>query len=205
MGRAFLSMDDVRMRLHKTVCMYKGEPVYVNVDDIGQDHKVRVCPLAAVANASIDKYKLVDYREDAFDYRFIELGYFNYKNDCWFLSRNPERKNHQGLRYDCISASPNDLSEYHSYIQWFFSPSMHDTIMGKYPKLSEALDKLRHEDAKGVAVHRDFAVKWIDNNNIGMFYRDQLISIKDDVTDKFNLIPKRATSYIQRFLEAAGL
>lgn len=204
MGRAFLSMDDVRLRLHKTVCMYKGEPVYVNVDDIGTDHKVRVCPLVAVANASLDKYKLVDYREDAFDYKYMELGYMNYKNNTWFLARNPERKNHQGLKYDCIHSTPY-IGDEHSYINWFFSSAMHDCIMGKYPTLTEALDKLRNEDAKGVAVHRDFAVKWIDNNNIGMFYREQLISIKDDVTDKFNLIPKRSTSYIQRFLEAAGL
>jgi hypothetical protein len=204
MGRAFLSMDDVRMRLHKTVCMYKGEPVYVNVDDIGTDHKVRICPLVATPNASLEKYKLVDYREDAFDYRFMELGYLNYKGNCWFLSRNPERKNHQGLKYDCVSASPGDLNDHYSYINWFFSAGMNDTILGKYPKLSEALDKLR-DDAKGVAVHRDFAVRWIDTNNIGMFYREQLISIKEDVTDKFNLIPKRSTSYIQRFLEAAGL
>jgi hypothetical protein len=193
----------VRLKLHKTCCMYKGEPVYISVDEQNADHKVRMIPLAAVLNASPSAYKLVDYTEDAFDYRYMSLGYITYKKNAYYLSRLPERKAHQGLKYDCIYSEPN-LSELYSY-HYFYTKEMVDCIKGKHATVEEALNMLHHEGYKKVSVHRDFAVGWVDSMKIGMYYREQLISIKEDNTPHFNLIQGRASSFIQKVMEASGL
>ncbi len=204
MAKEYLSMEDVKLRLHKTVCLHKGEPVYVTVDDLGKNHEVYVIPLAAV-QTTMKGGKFVDYRQGDFDYKYIPLGYIQFKQNAFYLSRLPERKNHQGLKADVIHSDP-DINQLYSSANWFYSAAMVDCIKGKHMPVKEAIDKIQFDGWKSAVVHRYFAVARIDaGNKIGLFYKEQMIGIKEPHSYKFNMIETRGSSFIQKVMEQAQI
>ena len=204
MAREYLSMEDVKLRLHKTVCLHKGEPVYVLVEDLGRNHEVYCTPLAAAMTTNKGG-KYVDYRTGEFDYKYIPLGYIQYKHNAYYLSRLPERKNHQGLKSDVIHSTPDICKEYPQQY-WFFHSSMVDCIKGKHMPMKEAVDKILFDGWQSAAVHRYFAVAKIDaGNKVGLYYKEQLIGIKEPHSYKFNMIESRGSSFIQKVMEQAQI
>lgn len=201
MAEPYWSREDVRMRLNRTICMHKGVPVYVTVDEHGpsEGNMVETWPLGSSKGPTY-----VDYTDDNFEYKAPPLGYAFWKGRAHYISRLPERRQRQGLTVDSLVIEPplpdgrrGDL---------FRSKAVVECITGKHRSVSDALIMVERGDAESVPIHRQVAIGWVDTNRtLGLFYRLRLIGIRNNTIDRFELIQAPDTSFYERILNRIGV
>lgn len=154
--RPFIRQEDAHLRLHDTVCMYKGSPVYVEVILDWQVNHVHVLPLRDAISKNSKKI-VVDISSDDFSALIPELGYINYKKDCSFLKRVSGRVQKQGLSIRCV-VYPNTshLNDY-PYASWFCSPDMENVLKNVYPSQDEAFHAVWTDACTSRAFHKHIA------------------------------------------------
>lgn len=174
MGTAYFDPASVHRRLHQTICMYKGEPVFVEclyredrIPEGEEWHKVRISTLPLGESRS----RTVDYRSTDFDYRAIPLGYMNAEGGAYYLTRIPGDRNHQkqGLCKYQIHSYPTVQA-----FNFFASSWLRDCILGVYPTYVEALEELSN-GAKSVAVTRCIALKRDKGDRSYLLYRGRQV------------------------------
>lgn len=194
----FLTREDLSMRLDHTICFFGKKPYYLRV---GRDefnfHIMRGFELTAKA-----KEIAIDVRDAAFSMRSPTLGYINYYDQAHYLSRIPDRRNKQGLNVGTIvSSNENGIDR-----GYFTSEFMHDMLVDKYPAQSLCLKRLQAEhDLKSIAFNRNFCLRKLADNVIGMLYKERLVAIFDNESERFNLIQSRETSFIERIMARNGV
>lgn len=190
MGAPFYNWDDVRMNLHNSVCMYRGEPVYVQV----AGDEVRV------AKVGTDRWGKADYLSSEFDYCAMRMGYMNYKEDAFFLSRLPDRRNNQGLTLALIHSQPRLPNNY-----WWSNPCFGDALMGRYPNRDQALEDVNSGRYESCAFNRQFAFRRHGDRHTTLMFRNRMIAIKDYSAMRFDMIPGKDTSFIRRVMDREGV
>lgn len=192
----YLNQQDASMRLHQTVCLYKGEPVFVQFNEEGSATKVTI----SYFDESKRRPKTIHYTDPEFTYEPIRLGYMNTKGNTYFLSRSPVRRQKQGLTYNSISVSPKKSV--------FFSfpclPLM-KTIIGDYPTLKQAFKWMDEGKVEGVAVDRDVAFRRNDVDMYDILFKERTVGRYSLVTNQINWESTEMTSIIFRILESKGL
>lgn len=175
MAEQLASIDDVRTKLHRAICMIDGEPVYV--DCTGTDGRfVAVCPLYP----SRSKAFVTDYTADAFTYDDIELGYVNTEDDvAVFLSVPAVRHSRLGLRIENVVSSSIEYSA----LDLYRSKGFVDCIKGKYPSYQTALEKIsKCPVGKSIAFNRNMCLHKIRFNMIKIMHCTSYIGyVKDGI------------------------
>lgn len=188
----YLNRNDLHMRLHGTLCLWKGEPVKVHVDDSPgyPETSITVQPL------NKNKSEVIDYTSDEFTPHGIKLGYVNYEGFAYFVSRLPLRRNMQGLTTGNINVShggPKAL---------LFSKSMRDCILGKYPSIKEAREKFEGMHSS-VAISRNFSIVR-EGSFYYLDYRAKRVGTLNR-DDTFQIFDSPNSSFIRRALDREGL
>jgi hypothetical protein len=193
MGMAFHSVEDKRMKLHNTICMWKGKPYMVNADQAGQT--VVLQTLAGRAEP-----KAVKYTDDDFDYRSVPLGYVNYGINALYLVRLPTRQNRQGLNPEQMRIVGNQRFAIYDFLN---TKNMESCILGEHPPFEEALRQVTEGEAASRAFHRHCSIKR-EGSRIALEYRGRIVGYKDRGNGTFVLIPSNEYSFLRVILDKAG-
>lgn len=206
MGLKFDTFEDVRLRLHRTICMYKGHPYYVSNERINPPStEVWLYPVdyRNYNQDELDKIKIkVDHHDPDFETRSPPLGYAFYRNRAYYVSRIPDRRQRQGLSPESLRVDPSEIDN----ISLFTSKSIEDCILGRHKSPEEAVIMIETNQAKSVPIHRHMAIGKIQNNHVlGLYYRNRLIGTKDSRLLRFNLIQSRDVSFLIKIVDKMGL
>lgn len=195
----YLSRDDARLRLNHTVCLYEGKPVYVRLDNEEYDSacECRIWDLHKV-NDRGGRGKKIDYRDKGFDAKNIELGYCQTGTTAVYLSRLPVRHNQQGLKQESVMGEPSNIP------YEFYSEDMSHCIMGKHRPLKTALAML-NDGYEKIPISRTLAVGWLDRTKIALYYKEQIVALKEDTTSRFNMISSKTSSFVMRIIDKQGV
>lgn len=206
MGIAYYSQEDAQMRLNRTICRYKGLPVYVEVYNEDPTNTLRLSVLPLNHNVRRVTFKILSTDPD-FVHRSPELGYLNHKwgdeYNAWYYSRSPKRKQQQGL-----SAGNVDVFNAHGphFSDVSLSQCFCDMIVGVYPKFDDCLERVMEGDVKGVAFHRYACIRRIDGHNISLFFKERMVAMYHPRMQCFNFLPGlRDSSYLNAFFNRIGV
>lgn len=201
MGKELFNRDDVIKRLHQTICMYKGEPVYVTADCEGRT-KVLAYPLKEFGANRACKPIVVNYTDDSFSYKSPPLGYIYYNDRAFYLSRIPDRKQRQGLHQEVIFSVPTNDEV--PWIEMLQSPEMHMCIMGRHPSLMDAR-VLIAKGARSVPISRNCAVQRLGkSSDMVLLYKGREIGISMGGKD-FELYNCKEKGFLTKVLQREGI
>ena len=194
MGTAYVDARSVALRLDRTICMYDGKPVYVQVLRVpdGDWNKVYINALPCIPHNTA---QLVDHRDAKFDYRAFLLGYINLKRTAHYLTRVPNRQQKQGLDRYCLVSSPEITDD----VDWFIGDKMRDCILGIHPIHDEALDLVLSYEKTSVSISREIAIENASGGLITLLYRGRVVGHRDG--DGYNLLPSKERKILQDILQ----
>ena len=163
-------------RIHDTVIMINGEPHYVQHYDEWRYNVKRL---------STGKSRLIDLRKTKVDLTPIPLGNIEVGNqDCFYLSRVPERRWKQGLTMESLSQRhPYEKDPMHLWLMGrdlFFTKGFTDMVNNKYRSIQEVLDVL--EIRKILPIHRVFAIWRKTDKSYLLLYRGKTVGGIDKET-----------------------
>lgn len=199
MGKEYYSKEDAAMRLHGTICMYDGSPVYVDATSPGSTDPGKVFIYHLGDAIKLGKgYKVVDYRDDKFVYKSPPLGYMFYENKARYVSRIPDRKQRQGLSVDVVRVNP--YPEYND--SHFTSQAMSDCILGKYHTLTQA-ESLVNNGVHSVPISRRLAIVRERRGVTALAFRGRTIGYKEG--DSYRLLNIKEKPFLLKTIKAAGV
>ncbi len=206
MGRKFEVAEDIIKRLHGTICLYKGRPVYVMYENSTTTTLVKIIPVEKydrMAPASKMPWETIDYTQDTFRYKAFPLGYMNYGSEAYYLSRIPFRYQYYGLNPDCIHWEPRPQSLDYGVNHVLFSQNFVDMIERKYPTMDEAEVRL-HSGWKSVAISPDVAIHRVKGRTLHLMFKGKNIGIKMG-TQSFVLYDIPETKFLRKILPNHGV
>lgn len=202
MARGFLTKEDLNMRLDSTICMYQDAPVYVRTDLESADPNAIVIYEMGKLNRY---YKKILVTSDEFSLAPLPLGYINLNENCCYVSRIPERRQKQGLSSQNLHIS----NRYDVGSQWWTTKDFGNMVLGVYPTQRTAFNRVTNSDDENswaaCAFHRNFCYKKMDGNVIGMLYKERLIALYNDKSERFELIQSTETSINDRIISREGI
>lgn len=176
-------------KLHQTICLYEGEPVFVRITNGLTEREVEI------TNLITSKKTVVDYTNDSFDYSAFPLGYLNHPGtmEAFFITRVPYRGRHQGLHV-------NNISPYVD-MNVFTSHPMYNCITGTHPPFRDVLQIMNKEYfRKSMAFHRYGALVRVFGTNYNLEYRGSPIASvnKEGSVTPFSSFKTSATRNIMK-------
>lgn len=195
--KKYLNRSDASMRLDGTICLWKGEPVYVRFNCDGGKNGDRVN--ISYFDGSNRRQRVVTYTSKDFTFYPIRLGYMNRNGNVYYLARLPNRRQKQGLCSNNVEITPmSSLSS-----GWFPSTSLYNLIMDIYPT-SEDVRVMLEKGQEGIALDRDIAFRKASKGFYKVFLKTQLMGTYETNEGRINLLNNSMTSIFQRILEARG-
>lgn len=166
-----LAYNDIVQQYHRTVVLYKGEPVYVTA--VGEDKptKVRILDLMSQRSSTVD-FNLVDFTPPAF-----RIGNVNVEGGVFHVARKPVRKMQVGLNVNNTIVGiigdglyPNGTMNGANRVGHFNSIEIANAIKGNYPSFEECLEFVKQ--FKGtMAWDRQFSISATRH----VFYRTKTV------------------------------
>lgn len=194
MGHPMHSLQDVSMYLNGTICLWDGKPVYVDVDN-GEGGKIMIHYLG-----DRKKRELVEYTDDRFDYRSVQLGYLQYENRAFYLERLPVRKTKQAVAHENTGGrSPCGRNIGISDI--LFSSAMNNCVLGEHMTEEEAIRGLMGGKYKSAAVSRNVAIQKEEDGTFTLWHKNIKVGKKSHNEQYFTLLSGNHSSFMKRFLE----
>lgn len=197
MAQDYGSIEDVQLRIGRSICLYKGEPVYVSCDYQSYPN-VQIQHIVAKYGVVSKGAKVIDHRDPDLDDRAFDLGYMQYDDRAYYLKRGAFRHQNQGLRAENIISVP-----YLSRGSFIFTGGMHSCIMGTHPTLKEAFGQL-DKGALGVPIHRHVAIQRMDSRHVGLYYRARLVAMWQEAKGEWNWLESFDQKHIKRLVEKTG-
>lgn len=194
MGEMFFNADHVHMKLDRTICLFKGIPYYIRHDT--NDDRVRCASLDGLV-----KEFYIKYTDKDFDYTHIPLGYCNYGKETYYLVREPQRINQQGLTTRAIRVigpSPMTLDNI------IFNKAFVECVIGLQKDFSDALTLL-HEGARGCALSRHMAIRRQSLKLYTIEYRGNTVSISQNRGRTFTPVEHDGVHLIIKRLRQHGV
>lgn len=168
-----LAYNDIVQQYHRTLVLYKGEPVHVVA--VGEDKptKVRVLDLLSQRSSTVD-FNLVDFTPPA-----IRIGNVNMEGGVFHVSRKPVRKMQVGINSNNTMTSaieeamyPNGAMNGAQAVARFNSVELGQAIKGIYPSFEECLEYVKQ--FKGtMAWDRQFSISATRH----VFYRTKTVGM----------------------------
>lgn len=207
MAEKLYSIDDKVRRLHNSICLYKGEPVYVlarhNFRGVPQlsEEGILVGPLGYVDVFNKNGWELVDYTSDDFSYDAFPLGYINIDGSAYYLSRMPFQQYTQGLTQNQLVVIGASTTGGSFPGRFFSSKEMAACILGKYPSFEEALKSNDPE----VAFDRYFSLKAFSKRFIALMFQGRLVGYYSRKQGSLKIWGDKAARLITRKLDQMGI
>jgi hypothetical protein len=193
MGSPFHNVEDKRMKLQGTICMWQGLPYMVFADGY-PGNEVELYRLGEGTR------KKVDYTDPDFNYKSVPLGYIDYGRKAYYLTRVPNRQNKAAVAQETISIIPKQ----EMYVDTFFNTKqMENCVLGIYTTYERALQEVVTGKSVSRAFGRRLAV--VNEGRVhGVHYRGRPIGYlgKQGVVQ---LLPAGDQSYMQQILMKAGV
>ena len=141
----------------------------------------------------------VNQDDEDLDFRIFRLGYINddYRQQATFLSRASTRQQHQGLTRGSIHPQPGGTLMH--------GEPMRNLLMGIYPPVEEAFDKINNQGWSSCAISRDFAVgrnKETPQVRL-LYYRGRAVGVALGLKFQHFLVNKE-DEYLTEALQEAG-
>ncbi len=207
MGNAYYTQEDVHMRLHNSICKYKGEPVFIFVNLRDPVNTIYLSTLQG-AKEVMRNLKIMTTDPD-FVHRSLELGYVNYgqggyrPGNAYYYARIPQRRQIQG-----ISANNVTVLDAHgpSFGEIMGSTYVRNMLTNSYPTYADAIKQVEEGDVKGVAFHRHACVRRVDGHNISLFFKERGVALWNPKHRIFMIHPgNRDGSYLSAFFHKLGV
>lgn len=189
------SPRDWEQRLNSTICRYKGQPVYVSVDD-GELY---------ISKGAGSRYYRIPYDDSDLDISTPPLGYVNFKdketekNVVLYCTRSTGRRYKQGLCKNSLVVYGIDRKKSRISGNLIFkSSNLFETINGNFPSLTEILRK--QEDDTATAVSRNVA---LCRNKIGVtsvYYKTEMVGWIAPDSDIVHVPTSSKAEIVSRFL-----
>lgn len=195
MVKAYLNAEDLRMRLHDCLVFYKGEPYIVSCDEINFPD-IALKTLVRKVHAHT-----VDHRDVYLDTGTPNLGYMNYNGETYYISRMPNKRQHQAVKIDNLSVSPNRPN----VRNWGHTRAFYNCLMGDYPRPNTALQGVLGGLVRSMAISRDFAISSQSQQKIALMYKDREVGYYDPSTLKVSIVPTPESSWIKNLIIKEGL
>lgn len=131
--------QDVRMRLHKSICMYGNTPVFVQaIDELTT--KVSLSDLKTGRTV----VKSIDASDPDLKIESLPLGYAQYGSNAAFVFRVPLRQQKQGVSQENTRFLIEDWNARERVNNGFgvSSEGLYDTIMNVFPSFEDSLKKV---------------------------------------------------------------
>lgn len=170
--RCKFGSKDVQLKLNETICRYKGEPVWVRADGL-------TLFLAHVYNRG-NPFTTIKSNDPEFDIAGPPLGYLQYGDKVFYLTRSAIRRTRQGLDHRAILIRELEFKAdkpKRDNGSLIFSQGFHDMVINKYPNLKDALVSIREKHRKNekcfaeVAVSRNIALGINELGVINVYYK----------------------------------
>jgi len=200
MARDYETKHDMDLRLDRTICFYKDEPVYVVCDR----HQYPTVDIYDLRKGTYSKpIASVDHRSDSLSDRPPKLGYCDLgkTGDSVYLKRVPSRIQSQGLTMQSISTIPHT----HLSSDTFFSRRMYNCIMGVHAGFDWAIREITHGIRTAVSIHRDMAIDRIDSRRLGLMYKARLVGMVNADTRKIDWFTDKDILIIRKIVEKTGV
>ncbi len=207
MGRKFDGgSDDVMKRLHGTICIYNGRPVYVraHIDPKTGGYSDKLVVISEMQN--YDRYgrrdakpTVIDYTADTFSYKAFPLGYINHMGNAYYTSRVPYRYQYYGLNPDCIAWDPHPGDTYAT----MFSTSFSDMIARNYPPMDDAEARVIAGE-RAIAVTPDIAFARVKGKVMNLLFKGKVIGIKMNTPD-WQLFDMPEKQFLTKILSRSGV
>lgn len=232
------NLKEALKRLKSTVVLYEGAPYYIHIITAHKPDgifRAYMEPLATAMTGEKPQYDDFDYFSDeignyldawladhpetpivrkymsskGFDkFRPFPLGMCNYRGDCYYLDRIPNRLTQQGLLSSMvietkIGALPNKSKpNYSGNIVSLFTPEFEDCVYGRYPSAEECLQNLQDPLVinESAAFHRYLALVRGPLNTIYLAYRTDVVGYLP-MNSLERLVLGRDFGYLKEFLE----
>ena len=166
MAKRYLNANDVRMKLNRSVALYKKKPCYITTENDEQWDEVTITFLA---DRRARPLKIKHYDDDL-DTKALELGYMNYYGNAHFVHRLPERVQNQAMRQNSLIVTPNPGGG------WFTSEPFKKMLLGEYPPYEQALNNVKEGYSQSEAISRYYCLGKIDKRKIGLYLRSNLVA-----------------------------
>ncbi len=185
------SENDVKTRLGNSVVMSGGRPVLV----IGTEDRHTV----HVQDLETEKVSKVKVAELDLEPSHAPLGYIIEGDEVYLAMRKPARRFKQGLTGDNLVVRKvlQDEGRPRGRIH-HASKAIGRTMMGQFPDVGTAFQKVRNGLSNIVPFHRDWAVG-IDEGELSLLFRGEVVGFVLDTSVK--LMPERF--YLKESLEVA--
>lgn len=175
--RCKIPTKDLGLKLNDTICRYDGEPVYIRTTD------GRLCLYRLTDTNTY--FTVIKGTDEKLDVSSPALGYTQYRNKVYYLSRVPVRRTKQGLATNAISLTPLGAQD-NPYgkgmaTQVVFQQGFIDMVVGKYPTLENAMKALRADHAKNpkessqIAISRSIALEINAVGIINVYYKEMFV------------------------------
>lgn len=201
MAVPYYNREDLSMKLDRTICMYKGSPVFIvvnrhadpsnGVDVVGYPLGAEMIPANAI-NIKVSSKQ--------FDDRSLPLGYINYNGSAYYLTRVPWRRNLQAISATNVTSTPRIPGD--DRYRYFTSKAMEACILGRYPSKDEAL-KVLGRGATSLAISRSVALFWEPAKNIAVKFKGRHVA--DIVKGVVTWHTKPDIFLIQKIVDKQGI
>jgi len=192
---------DVRMRLHQSIVMYRGIPVWVS-------HIPDTLNIQLVSVRDDDKIvaDCIDASHPDLDITSVPLGYsLSTKKLPNYVYRLPLRQQKQGV---CQENTAYTVDNGPAYIQQrglpVHGPRLADLIEGNYPSV-EAMKKSLSAGARGFAFHRKYAVVRDEQDVMYMKFAGHTMGFFDPSSMTASLLPPFHENHHRALLYKLGI
>lgn len=194
MGMEVAHPEDLQRKLHGTVCLYDGIPVYVTMVQTGQlDIRLEVLDNSLKSKLKVKKTVPSDDKLEVYD---IPLGYCsNNSGEYFYLTRSTRRSYNQGLL-------AHNIKRIQGYV-FSVDENLSKCILGDHVSCQEAFQLVKDGESPKMAFHRHFAFS-SDGTEVYLLYRDKQIAYTDGEMVTFRLFNNDSTSIVLRELTKHG-
>lgn len=199
------NLDDAKVKLYNTICLYKGEPIVVKVVDYDPEHNEKFVLKGMYMNggaraAETPKISIDDPDFNCSDYNIGYINYDQYGFAAWYYRTN-QKQYSQGLKYNQLAAKASNQAYLHAEMRG--GKPVIAMLKNEYPTFDKAADILRKGDTSLVAFNKNFAMaKDVIHNDFLLEYKGVPIGFTPDLKS-LNLLKAHEHLY-EALKEAIG-
>lgn len=193
----FANQHDVYRWLNGTICKYKGELVYVTVEDGNRNvNEIFVTPFGG-------KKIKVKCTDDDFSVIMPELGYVNADTGAYYMMKRPNRVQRAAISTDTIGFKHRIPVNGGQVLN---GPEGYNMLMDIYPSFKECEKKVNWEDQTSMAFAKHLAIVMPNKYSKYIEYRGDIVVLWNHNLEKW-IIPegRKDTSYLRIILKRNGV
>lgn len=174
------NLDDAKVKLAGTYCMYKGKAVSIQL--LEQPTPAENKYLAHGTYMFSGRTVIIDIDDPEFNCSNYNIGYVNQMTRAAWFYRVPMKQWRQGLRYDQVRAKASRRE----FADIGFKPGKNlcSMLENSYPEFKAATELLKEEQANIVAFNKNFAMTFDRiHSDFILEYKGTIIGFTNNLKD----------------------